>query len=325
LAQPDLNRISKYLFRLVSSAVLFYIALRQVDWGAVHGVFRNIDLRWLLLHLLVLAGERFVFSWKWQILLTVKGVVVSVWNLLVITLIGKFWGTFLPSSIGVDIVRGYYLYRERANGTVVASSLIFDKVMGLWSLLLLATIGLLVYGIVIGGVNIGHVFVGLMVLAAGSVYLLQTDRVRGWIENGLPRVFGRRVADIVIRVYHAFLAYRGFPSVIAWSFVLSIILQLIRVLGVYAMARALDVEIPLAYYLVLVPVSMILIMLPLSVGGLGLREGVFVGLFAIAGMSKVDAFALGFATSLTDIAVSLLGGILYLFYRGGDRTRDSRA
>jgi uncharacterized protein (TIRG00374 family) len=229
------------------------------------------------------AGSRrraFVFSWKWQILLTVKGVVVSVWNLLVITLIGKFWGTFLPSSIGVDIVRGYYLYRERANGTVVASSLIFDKVMGLWSLLLLATIGLLVYGIVIGGVNIGHVFVGLMVLAAGSVYLLQTDRVRGWIENGLPRVFGRRVADIVIRVYHAFLAYRGFPSVIAWSFVLSIILQLIRVLGVYAMARALDVEIPLAYYLVLVPVSMILIMLPLSVGGLGLREGVFVGLFA---------------------------------------------
>lgn len=317
---PGLKRVSGHLFRVVSSAVLFYFALRQVDWDGVHSIFRNIDPLWLLLHLLVLGFERFFYSYKWRILLTVKGVGVSIWKLLVITLIGKFWGTFLPSSIGVDIVRGYYLYRERASGAVIASSLLFDKVMGLFSLLLLGTVGLLGYGTRINEVNVGQVFVGLLIAGALVVYLLQTRWLSRRIENDLPRFLGERVSGIIIKVYHAFVAYRDFPFVVVYSFVLSILLQFIRIVAVYTMARALDIEIPLVYYLVLVPLSMILIMLPLSVGGFGLREGVFVGLFALAGMSKVDAFALGFATSLTDIILSLLGGILYLSYRG-DRKR----
>lgn len=319
-----MRRYSRHLFRVVSSAALFYIALRQVDWGSVHTVFRNIDPLWLLLHLLVLGFERYFYSYKWRILLSVKGITVSIWNLLVITLIGKFWGTFLPSSIGVDIVRGYYLYREQANGAVIASSLIFDKAMGLWSLLLLGTAGLLGYGTTINDVNIGLVFIGLLGVVAAAVYLLQTRWFGDRMESALPGILGQRVSGIFIKVYRAFLAYRDYPSVIVYSFVLSIVLQLIRIVGVYTMARALDIEIPLIYYLVLVPLSMILIMLPLSIGGLGLREGVFVGLFALAGMSKVDAFALGFGTSLTDIAVSLLGGILYLFYRSGGKTAGER-
>lgn len=317
--------VAKHLFRVVSSAVLFYFALRQVDWGSVHTVFRNIDPFWLTVHLLVLALERVVFSHKWRILLTAKGVVVSIWNLLAITLIGKFWGTFLPSSIGVDIVRGYYLYRERANGAVIASSLLLDKAMGLWTLLLLGTAGLLGYGTRINDVNVGYVFVGLLLATVLAVYLLQTDWLRARIEGRLPALLGARLSGIAIKVYRAFLAYRAFPAVIVYSFLLSLLLQLVRVVGVYAMARALDIDIPLVYYLVLVPVSMILIMLPLSVGGFGLREGVFVGLFAIAGMSKVDAFALGLGTSLTDIALSLLGGVLYLFYRSGGPAGSERA
>ncbi|MDZ7841472.1 MAG: lysylphosphatidylglycerol synthase transmembrane domain-containing protein [Gammaproteobacteria bacterium] len=322
VVKPVLRRYSGHLFRIVSSAILFYIALRQVDWGSVHTVFRNIDPLWLLLHLLVLGFERLFYSYKWQILLTVKGVCVSLWKLLVITLIGKFWGTFLPSSIGVDIVRGYYLYRERANGAVIASSLLFDKVMGLFSLLLLGTIGLLGYGTTINEVNIGQVFIGLLVAVAAGICLLQTRWLGDRLENGLPGFLGERVSGILIKVFRAFLAYRESPAVVVYSFVLSILLQLIRIVGVYAMARALDIDIPLVYYLVLVPLSMILIMLPLSVGGFGLREGVFIGLFALAGMSKVDAFALGFATSLTDIILSLLGGVLYLAYRGGGKPAE---
>lgn len=313
------RRISGHLFRIVSSAILFYVALSQVDWGSVHMVFRAIDPPWLLLHLLILGFERFFYSYKWRILLTVKGVGVSVWKLLIITLIGKFWGTFLPSSLGVDIVRGYYLYRERSNGAVIASSLLFDKAMGLFSLLLLGTIGLLGYGTTINGVNIGQVFSGLLLAGVAGIYVLQTRWLGDRLEDGLPAFLGERVSGIFIKVYRAFFAYREFPAVVVYAFILSIVLQLIRIASVYAMARALDIDIPLVYYLVLVPLSMILIMLPLSVGGFGLREGVFVGLFALAGMSKVDAFALGFATSLTDIILSLLGGILYLSYRGGGK------
>lgn len=317
--KAGLKRLSKHLLRVACSAVLFYVALRQVDWGSVHTVFRGVDPAWLVLHLLVLGFERFFYSYKWRVLLAVKGIAMPIWSLLVITLIGKFWGTFLPSSIGVDVVRGYYLYRERANGAVIASSLLFDKAMGLWSLLLLGTIGLLGYGTTINEVNVGYVFAGVLGAVAAAVYLIQTRWFGERMDNDLPRLLGRRLAGIFVRVYRAFLAYRDYPSVIVYSFVLSVALQLIRILSVYTMARALDIEIPLVYYLVLVPLSMILIMLPLSVGGLGLREGVFVGLFALAGMSKVDAFALGFGTSLTDILVSLLGGVLYLFHRSGTR------
>ncbi len=304
-----------HMVRLVLSFCLFGLALSQVDWREVESVLQRIDNTWLAVHVSVLLLERVVFTYKWHILLVVKNVVLPLWSLLVITLIGKFWGLFLPSSVGVDIVRGYYLYRKTASGAIAASSVLIDKVLALWALLLMGCFGLLFYGAILEGLKIGVYLAAVLLLTGALLYSLQREDMVMFLEKRLARLLGSSLSRKVLNVYHSFLEYRRFRSTLWLSFALSILLQLVRVLGVYTMALALDIQIPAIYYFVLIPVSMILIMLPISIGGFGLREGIFVALFALAGMSTTDAFALGFALSITDLFVSLLGGVVYLIER----------
>ncbi len=300
-----------YLTRGLLSVALFALALYYVDWPGVKKLFLGMQPGWLLAHLVVLVLERLIFTYKWQVLLVVKNTHVPVRTLLMITLIGKFWGLFLPSSVSVDIIRGYYLYKKTASGAISASSVLVDKVMSLWALLLMGVVGLLFYGSVFAEVKIG-IYLGVLVLVTAlGLYILQREEFAQWMDRLLPRVLGTRVSGMFLKVYRSFIDYRKHPFTLGYSFVLSLLLQLTRVLGVYTMAMALNIDIPGIYYFVLIPIAMILIMFPVSIGGFGLREGIFVALFALAGMSTTDAFALGFALSITDLLISLVGGLLY--------------
>lgn len=297
--------------RVAVSIVLFSIALYQVEWVQVASLFRRVDVFWLGLHLVVLLFERLVFTYKWHVLLLVKELVIPFRSLLVITLIGKFWGLFLPSSVGVDIVRSYYLYRRTSSGVISASSVLIDKVMSLWALLLMGIFGLLFYGSAVQGVEIGVYLCSVLLVTGVLLYVFQREQIVTWWERYLPQLIGARLSDMILKVYRSFLEYQQYTATLWYSLALSFGLQLVRVLGVYMMALALHIDIPAIYYFVLIPISMILIMLPISIGGFGLREGIFVALFAVAGMSTTDAFALGFALSITDLFVSLLGGVVY--------------
>ncbi|MDH3637207.1 MAG: flippase-like domain-containing protein [Gammaproteobacteria bacterium] len=313
---PVLTRETlSHLARGVLSVALFWLALYYVDWSGVKELFLGMQAGWLAVHVGVLVLERLVFTYKWQILLVVKNTMVPLRTLLMITLIGKFWGLFLPSSVSVDIIRGYYLYKKTASGAISASSVLVDKVMSLWALLLMGLVGLLFYGSAFAEVKIGLYLGGLVAVTALGLYFLQREEFAHWIDRQLPRLIGNRVSGIFLKVYRSFIDYKKHPRTLSYSFVLSVLLQLTRVLGVYTMAMALQIDIPGIYYFVLIPIAMILIMLPISIGGFGLREGIFVGMFALAGMSTTDAFALGFALSITDLLISLVGGLLYAIER----------
>jgi uncharacterized protein (TIRG00374 family) len=304
-----------YTIRLVLSIALFSIALNVVDWSRVKQMLVMISLGWLALHFLSLLIERLVFAWKWHGLLVVKGIDIPALNLLAITLVGKFWGMFLPSSVGVDVVRGYYLYRYIGRGADSVSSVLVDKIIALWALLLIGSIGLIVYGGVLDGPEIGLYLFAVMGLTGLCLYLAVRPGFASWVSAWLPRFFGEKVGTGLGKLYDSFLAYQAYPAALVKCFVLALLMQFIRVVSAWTMANALGIDIPFIYYVLIIPVSMILIMLPISIGGFGLREGVLVGLFALAGFSTTDAFALGFGISITDMMISLSGGLIYLFAR----------
>ena len=304
-----------YLVRLVLSIMLFGTALYVVEWPLVWQMLLTISLGWLGLHLLAMVVERLVFTWKWHGLLTARGVDIPIINLLVITLVGKFWGMFLPSSVGVDVVRGYYLYRYTGRGADSASSVLVDKIIALWALLLIGSVGLVVYGKVFDGPEIGFYLLGIMALTAACLYVAVRPKFADWLSACLPRMLGDRVGGSIGKLYSSLLSYQDHPAALVRCFLLALLMQFLRILGAWTMASALGIEIPFIYYFLFIPVSMLLIMLPVSIGGFGMREGVLVALFALAGFSTTDAFALGFGVSITDLASSLVGGLVYLFVR----------
>jgi len=84
-------------------------------------------------------------------------------------------------------------------------------------------------------------------------------------------------------------------------------------IGVHALvARALGLSIPLSYFLLFVPLLAVIVSLPISLNGIGVREGAGIVLFGLVGVDRTAAFSLQFTTYLVAVAVSLLGGLVFL-------------
>ena len=83
--------------------------------------------------------------------------------------------------------------------------------------------------------------------------------------------------------------------------------------GVHVLvARALGIHIPLSYFFLFVPLLAVIVSLPISLNGIGVREGAGIVLFGLVGVSRGNAFSLQFTTYLVAVAVSLLGGLVFL-------------
>ena len=181
--------------------------------------------------------------------------------------------------------------------------------------MLIGSIGIVVYGQVLDGARIGLYLFLIMAITAAILYLALRKEVAQWVTTRLPRYLGNTVGTALEKIYSSLLAYQEYPGALVKCFLLGLLMQFTRVLIAWTMAIALGIEIPFIYYFMFIPVSMILIMIPVSVGGFGVREGVLVVLFSLAGFSTTDAFALGFAISLTDMVSSLFGGLIYLLVK----------
>jgi uncharacterized protein (TIRG00374 family) len=303
---------ANYLLKLLFSFLIFGLALSQVDWLLVQDTLFAASGLWLSLHLAALVLERLVFTWKWLLLIHVFDRGVSFLQLLANTLIGKLWGTFLPSSLGVDIVRAYYLNRDVDNPTQVTASVLCDKLLALVALLLVALVGLLQSPAELQN----PVFLLILFLGASAVALLIFVSVNDGAANILNRIFSSiNLAPFglfVQRVSKAMQVYSHAPLVLFWSFLGSCGLQLTRVISVWLMALALGIDVSFTFLMLVIPLSMLLIMLPISIGGIGLREGILVGIFNLVGMDSTDGFSLGLSITLADLLLSVAGGLAYL-------------
>jgi len=107
-------------------------------------------------------------------------------------------------------------------------------------------------------------------------------------------------------------SFRGQPGLFLQIFAVALLTQISRI-GVHALvARAIGIHLPFQYFLLFVPLLAVIVSLPISVNGIGVREGAGVILFGLVGVDRAHAFSLQFATYLVAVAVSLLGGFVFL-------------
>ena len=306
---------TNYALKLCLSLLVFALAINQVDWGQVQDILLSAQPVWLLLHVIAMVAERLVFAWKWLVLIRVHHPGLGFAELLVTTLIGKLWGTFLPSSMGVDVVRGYYLNKSVQNLTQVAASVIADKLLALIALVIIGLLAWLVAPAHLQHPGMLLVLILSTVLLCAGLVVCASDHLMRLTRQILSAVGLPRVGDVLGKLRDAILEYRDVPARLMVSFAGSITLQFVRVVSVWCLAMALALDVPFAFLLLVVPLSMLFLMLPISIGGIGLREGVLVGMFTLVGLPAEDGFALGLAVTLSDLVLSLIGGLVYFRFQ----------
>jgi len=224
--------------------------------------------------------------------------------------VSTFLGTFLPASIGGDAVRAYGLSREGVGGADAVASVMMDRLLGVLSILFVASAGaLLARGLIDIRLLLPALgFLGAAcVLALAVVFSPRLAVLMGSVIARLPR--GQAPAHRLVAAIQRYAAYRGdLVNVLLCS----IAVQVLRVLQTYCLGLALGLTLPVGVYFALVPIILLIVLMPITINGIGTSQAGFVWLFGRAGVASAPAFALSVLFLAIAVVGNLPGGVLYL-------------
>lgn len=299
---------------LVSISILSFL-IYKMDWGEVLRTASKASMIIIAGAILLSVFERILVTYKWAILLWVRGMKISFLKLFSINMIGSFFGLVLPSSLSTDAVRGYMLYKRSYEKVLSASSVIIDRFLALIALLVLSGISFLMLEKNSYSMQFSQLFLVVFPMLFCCIYLIQSDKTFYRMIMIFDFKFVRNLRQKIYRLRNSIVEYKKFPKTLLICFMYSLAVQLVRVCSYLFIARGYNFDISIIYFLIYVPIIIIVVMIPISVGGLGVREGTFVTFFTSLGFSTSDAVMVAFTSSLITNVLSLSGGVFYIFNR----------
>lgn len=242
---------------------------------------------------------------RWQQVLRVLGQRLRMRTLVGLCLAGQFVGNFLPSTVGGDVLRITRMARITEQPAGSLASVVIERMTG-WIVLPVVTLAALV-------VNPGLADLGSSSRLTIAVALVSlTLLVAALVLVGHPRLGGRLAerrgfSRFAGAIHLGVDRLRSHPLAAVQVLAVGFAYQVVMALAVYLIAAALGLGVSFTAMLAFVPVVAILQALPVTLGGLGLREGAFVILLAPLGVSTSHAIALGLLVYAVNLLVSLLG------------------
>ncbi|MFM8414207.1 MAG: lysylphosphatidylglycerol synthase transmembrane domain-containing protein [Planctomycetota bacterium] len=295
------------VLRVAATVGLMAWAVKDVDWGRFRELLAAADWPWWLASLGVTLAGQVVAGIRWAALARPLGFDFSRRFFVRRFFEGMFFSLCLPSSIGGDVVKAVRIGGSTPLRLLAACSVLADRLTGLAALGVLVGTAMAARKYSLSTAAAGAVFAGLLaaVLAAFWIGLAVLDRVHA----ALPE--GSQARDFVGRL----LPYRRRPSLVllavAWSFVV----QLGGVLAVALVARALGVQQPPLVWVSVVPLVALAMVLPISIGGFGVRENALEFLLRDYGVPSETGIAIALLWGLSSVLVGLVGGVLFLLER----------
>jgi glycosyltransferase 2 family protein len=316
------------LIKLLAGVGLLAVLLWLLDWRAAAAAVAGADPYWVAAAFLATVMGVLVSAGKWHGLLRDSGIAVGRAVTARLYWIGMFFSNFLPTSVGGDAVR---LVLTPSNGRMerVAGSIVIERMTGLLVLLGLSAAGLALRPWAIAG-NLPHgaLLATLLVMTVGALTILVVPalvaRLLARLIAPLPRLLQRPLRKVHrVTVTLARQAQR-WPAV-ARALLLSFPFYGTVLLAQYAVLRAVDAQVELGDVLLLGSLVPLLGVLPVSINGLGVAEGVFVAVYASVGAVPELALAAAALRRLVDVANSAIGGLFWLARPGGDDARAAAA
>lgn len=291
---------------LVLLSLLFY----RADWEELRSLVVSVDWRLLVGGFFCVVAGVLLSCFKWQAILRVDGIACPLSTLVRYYLIGIFFNNFLPTSIGGDAVRAYYITREYGRPSVGVSSILAERLSGLAILVLLPIFAFFPSSVFVP-FSIPGLLVGVLTSLFLVVWLLLMPRVRKFWKPRLPKW----IHEEMERISDALIRYLSDIRTLMVVFLCSVIFNGLVVLSSWFVAGALGLNLSMVDLMVVVPLVVLLTLIPFSLNGLGIREGGFIFFLSPLGVSTTEAMAYSLSNYLLMILLSVAGGLLFGFYR----------
>jgi uncharacterized protein (TIRG00374 family) len=297
--------------KLAVSVGLLAVLVGRADTTSLWAYVRTASPAWLagalgLYFLMVLAS-----AWRWGLLLDAQGVRVSGRTLTGSFLVATFFNNFLPSNIGGDVVRIADTARPAGSKTLATTVVLMDRGLGLLGLVLLAAVASTVVGESVGPIRAWWLWVGLTAGMLAALPVLVAPQLVVRLLTPLRRLNPTWVDTRLERLQGVLGRFREAPGALVACFAGAVLVQAILVGFYAAIAHAVGVTVSPWHMAVLVPVSFLVQMLPISVNGFGLREATFSFYFARLGLPIEAGLVISLLGAGLIMLFSLTGAVVY--------------
>lgn len=300
--------------------IIFYL-LHKIDTRALATILKESlnHSGWLIAGIILSYCKLHTSMIRWKIILNAQGLKMSWKRCFGIYFIGQFFNSFMFGSAGGDLIRAFYAAKETHHKKTEAVATVFiDRTIGLLTLYMIAAAMLIVRANFFLSHYETHlpvlIMIGMIMAAVlGLIVVFNINRFNNWpFVNKIKRY--PTLVQTIKRLVNAIYLYRRGKSILAWTSLLSLAIQTITIMQCYCIGRCFQINIGFVDYLMVLPIIISISAIPITPGGLGIREGLFVTLFAAMAVSSAQALPLSLMVYFISVTWGLMGGLIFLGY-----------
>jgi uncharacterized protein (TIRG00374 family) len=298
----------------ISVSLIFYLIKTKLNnFSSIIEILKSSSKVLLLLSLSTHIFGVWITALRWKTLLNTQKVKLSIATLSITVLIGSFFNNFLPTTIGGDVYRTYDA-SKRANIPLgkSASVIIVERFSGVVSAAIYAVVALFLGFTAIGNQSVIIPVVIFFVVTVILAFLIINPSVfrLGKIFNKFK--FTRKLREKLYNVYNTLTSFKKYKVALIKALLYSFLLQFAVILNWYLAARALGIDLTLTAFIFIVPIVSVIAMLPISIGGIGLRENSIVFILIAMGITNEKAAICSLLIFLMITLLGIAGGIMYM-------------
>lgn len=325
---------SKYIFGFLRIAVVAGGIIWGIVWISDKQRWENLVEAFGRMNMWVFAGVVGIFivshaivGSRWWLLLGTQSIHIGFWAAIRLYFLGWFYNNFMPSSVGGDLIRAWYVTKHTEKRLEAALSVFVDRVIGLFSTL---TIAIFFYLLFMHGQGREmsfskpsgflkliseyrcYIYGGVTGVLSVFVVLLINSRGRAVLIKAWSYIYarGRRV---VVKLKDAVVIYCKSPVILLVAYGLTVCMQIMVITGFWFLGRSMGIETSIKYYYVFFTLTWVLGAIPVSIGGAVVVEGSLVVLFTqFAGIDEPAALAIALCQRIIWMLTSLPGAVIHL-------------
>jgi uncharacterized membrane protein YbhN (UPF0104 family) len=294
--------------KILVSAALLYLALRKTDFSDLVSRLDLASVGWIALAIIVVLIQVLAAALRWREISADCGAPLTIMQAVRYIMIGSFFNQTLPSSIGGDAMRLWLVGRGPAGWRAAAYSIFVDRAIGLIALAVMIVASLPWSYRLIGDPHgrLALLFVDFAALAAGAGFLLLGRLPWLWLKNLRGMHHLHRCS--VITNHALFNRDRG------WKIAaLSLLIHVLAVAVAWCVARGIAAPVRFSDVFLLIPPVMLIIMIPVSIAGWGVREASMALAFSYAGLPTHEGINISLLFGAAFFVVGAFGGLVWIF------------
>ena len=302
--------------KIVVSLALLAFLFSRVDIAKIWESARHASLPWLMVALVIWTLNIATATWRWHLLLEAQDVRLPRKTLFSSFLVANFFSNFLPSNIGGDVIRIRDTAKAAESTTLAATVVLVDRGLGLMGLVLVSAMGasmaVSLHGQGVLPIWPSWLWLGFVASAAIAVPAMMAPEGLGKVLRPLTFLHPEWVEKQIQHLTETLGRFREKPSSLIGCFGGAVLVQALVVAFYLTVVYALNIPVTAQDLAVIVPLSLIVQMLPVSVNGFGVREATFSFYFTRVGLPIESAVLLSLVAAGITMLHSLSGAAVYI-------------